>query len=72
MECVGKVTVGDMSGNGGPTDHVILSWWNQQRGIPTPVTPEMAHAYTRQVVLAEAIARFDAHLARLLTPTEGG
>jgi hypothetical protein len=54
-----------------PSDEQILSWWNQTRGgHAVAVTPEMVGAYTRQVVHAEIIARFDAYLAELLTASE--
>jgi hypothetical protein len=48
-----------------------LSWWSQAHDPhAVAVTPEMVSAYTRQVVHPQMLARFDAELAKLLTPSE--
>jgi hypothetical protein len=52
-------------------NELILRWWNDSHpGAADTVTDEIRSAYIRQVVHAEAIARFDASVAGLLSPSE--
>jgi len=52
-------------------DELILRWWNGSHGdTADTVTAAMRSVYTLEVVHGELLARFDAALAELLSPSE--